>query len=93
MTKQELIHQISQQTGIDSTTSRSIVEAFFEVVKESLTKGESIYVRGFGTFQPKQRAAKVGRNIGQNTALSVAAHVVPFFKPSREFSDQIKHKK
>lgn len=90
MTKQDVFYQISEKTGLDSLTSRIVVEAFFEVVKESLTAGEPIYIRTFGSFQVKQRASKVGRNISQNTAITIAAHVVPSFKPSPEFISQVR---
>ncbi|WP_020605865.1 HU family DNA-binding protein [Spirosoma spitsbergense] len=90
MTKQDVINQVSERTGLDSLTSRSIIESFFEVVKESLTEGEPIYIRTFGSFILKRRAPKVGRNINQNTAVTIAAHVVPSFKPSRDFTDQVR---
>ncbi len=90
MTKQDVFHQISEKTGLDSLTSRIVVEAFFEVVKESLTAGEPIYIRTFGSFQVKQRPSKVGRNISQNTAVKIEAHAVPSFKPSAEFLDQVR---
>ena len=90
MTKQDVIQQISQRTGQDPPTSRAVIESFFEVVKQQLAAGESIYVRGFGSFVPKQRAAKVARNISQQTAHMVEAQVVPVFKPSAEFKEQVR---
>jgi DNA-binding protein HU-beta len=90
MTKQDVINQVSERTGLDSLTSRSIIESFFEVVKDALIEGEPIYVRTFGSFILKERAQKVGRNISQNTAVTIAAHRVPAFKPSRDFTDQVR---
>lgn len=90
MTKQDVINQVSEKTGLDSLTSRSVIESFFEVVKDALTEGEPIYIRTFGSFIPKQRAAKIARNISQNTAVRIAAHVIPSFKASREFADQVR---
>lgn len=90
MTKQDVIDQISEQTGLDPLTTRSIIESFFEVVKEALIEGKPIYIRTFGSFILKQRAAKVGRNIPQNTAVTVAAHVIPFFKPGADFINQVR---
>ena len=71
-------------------TSRSIIESFFEVVKDALTEGEPIYIRTFGSFIVKQRASKVARNISQNTAVRVAAHVIPSFKASQAFANQVR---
>lgn len=90
MTKQDVINQVSEKTGLDMITSRSIIESFFEVVKDALTEGEPIYVRTFGSFILKKRAAKIARNISQNTAVKIAAHVVPYFNPSSEFTEQVR---
>lgn len=90
MTKQEVIRRISEQTGIDPEISRSVVESFFEVVKTAVSQGETIYVRQFGSFGPKQRPQKVARRIKDNTAITVAAHTIPYFKPSADFRDQVR---
>lgn len=90
MTKQDVIERICQRTGQDPLTSRSVLEAFFGVVKQELSAGESIYVRGFGSFAPVQRGAKVGRNISQKTSHPIAAHILPVFKPSAEFKEQVR---
>jgi DNA-binding protein HU-beta len=90
MTKQDVINQVSQQTGLDPLTSRSVIESFFEVIKDALIAGKPIYIRTFGSFIVKQRAAKLARNISQNTAVRIAAHVSPSFKASREFADQVR---
>lgn len=90
MTKQNVIDQICQRTGQDFLTSRTVVESFFEVVKHQLAAGESIYVRGFGIFVPVQRAPKMARNIKQNTSHPIEAHVLPVFKPSAEFKEQVR---
>jgi DNA-binding protein HU-beta len=90
MTKQDVITQVSEKTGLDMLTSRSVIESFFGVVKDALTEGEPIYVRTFGSFILKKRAAKIARNISQNTAVKIAAHVVPYFNPSREFTEQVR---
>lgn len=90
MTKQDVIKQVSERTGLDPLTSRLVLESFFEVVKEGLTNGKPTHVRTFGSFILKQRAAKIGRDISQNTAVKIAAHVIPCFKPSREFADQVR---
>lgn len=90
MTKQDVVRQVTARTGGDPPTSRLIIESFFKIVKSALTEGEPVYVRKFGSFMLKRRAAKVGRNIHQNTAMTLAAHMIPLFKPSAEFADQIR---
>lgn len=90
MTKQDVINQVSEKTGLDQLISRSVVESFFEVVKDALTEGEPIYIRTFGSFIVKRRASKIARNINQNVAVKIAAHVIPSFKPSPEFKEQVR---
>ncbi len=93
MTKRDVFNRVAKQTGLDPETSRFIIEAFFEVVKDSLIEGQPIYVRTFGGFILKARAGKTARNIKANTALLVAPHVIPFFKPSPGFVDQVRRQK
>lgn len=91
MTKAEIIAEIANQTGIDKGDVTATVEAFFKVVKNKMAEGENIYVRGFGSFINKRRAAKIGRNISKNTAIVIAEHYVPSFKPSKTFADKVKN--
>ena len=90
MTKAEVITKISEKTGIQKDDVTQAVEAFFKVVKDSMADGENIYVRGFGSFIVKQRAAKIGRNIKSNTAINIPAHQIPAFKPAKEFVEAVK---
>ena len=85
MTKAEVVNKIAKNTGIDKATSLKIVESFMEIVKDSLSGGKNIYLRGFGSFIIKQRAEKTARNISKNTTIIIPAHVIPAFKPSRSF--------
>ncbi len=93
MTKQDVISEIAEKTGIDKADVQVSVEAFFSVVKNSMAAGESIYVRGFGSFVNKKRARKIARNISKNTAIVIEEHYVPSFKPSKIFMDKIKASK
>ncbi len=85
MTKQEIVSEISAKTGIEKTAAMAVVDGFMESVKRALENGENVYLRGFGTFQIKQRAEKTARNITKNTTIIIPAHKVPAFKPSPEF--------
>ena len=90
VTKADLIAAVADQTGIEKAHVSETVEAFFTVVKDSLAKGENIYVRGFGSFVNKKRAKKVARNISKNTAIVIDEHYVPSFKPAKVFVEQVK---
>ncbi len=93
MTKAEVISEIADKTGIEKTDVAATVEAFFKVVKDSMSNGNNIYVRGFGSFVNKKRAKKVARNISKNTAIIIDEHFIPSFKPSKTFVQKIKNSK
>ena len=67
-----------------------------DTVKQSLEKGDNVYLREFGTFAIKSKAAKKARNIVKSndgyitTTINIPAHVVPSFKPSKKFIDRVK---
>lgn len=90
MTKADVVSQVSENTGIEKVTVQKAVEAFMETVKASLTEGNNVYLRGFGSFIVKNRAAKTARNISKNTTIIVPAHNIPAFKPANEFVVPVK---
>jgi DNA-binding protein HU-beta len=79
MTKADIVNEIAKETGIDKLTVLKTVEAFMDNVKGSLSKGDNVYLRGFGSFIVKQRAQKTARNISKNTTIIIPAHNIPSF--------------
>ena len=90
MTKAEIVKEVSKSTGIEATTVMAIVEGFMEAVKGSLAKNNNVYLRAFGTFEVKTRAAKTARNITKNITLVIPEHKVPTFKPCPDFKNLVK---
>ena len=90
MTKAEIVAEIAQETGIEKVAIQATVEKFMESIKKSLSKGENVYLRGFGSFIIKKRAEKTGRNISKNTTILIPAHNIPAFKPSKTFVGEVK---
>jgi DNA-binding protein HU-beta len=90
MTKAELVSKISVNLGLEKNEVLATIENFMEEVKNSLSEGENVYLRGFGSFIVKKRAEKTGRNISKNTTIKIPAHSVPAFKPARVFVDDVK---
>ena len=90
MTKADIVNQISKSTGVDKTSVLSTVEAFMEIVKDSLSKEENVYLRGFGSFIVKKRAEKTARNISKNTTVIIPACNVSAFKASKDFVNGLK---
>ena len=92
MTKADIVNEISKNTGIEKITVQKTVEAFMEVVKDSLTKEKNVYLRGFGSFIVKKRAKKTARNISKNTTIIIPEHFIPSFKPAKTFVSKVKDK-
>jgi len=90
MRKADLVNAISDKTGVPKVDVLVTLEEFFKAVKGSLSEGENVYVRGFGSFVIKKRAKKVGRNIKQNKAIEIPEHYIPSFKPAKIFTEQVK---
>ncbi|MEO6404521.1 MAG: HU family DNA-binding protein [Ferruginibacter sp.] len=90
MRKADLINRISDKTGIPKVDVLVTLETMFKEIKMTLAGGENLYVRGFGSFIIKKRAAKIGRNIKKNVAVSIPEHFIPAFKPAKEFVQEIK---
>ncbi|MBN2485030.1 MAG: integration host factor subunit beta [Bacteroidales bacterium] len=90
MTKADIVNEISKNTGIEKITVQKTVEAFMEVVKDSLTKEKNVYLRGFGSFIVKKRAKKTARNISKNTTIIIPEHSIPAFKPAKTFIGKVK---
>ena len=91
MTKADIINEITEQTGLQKREVSVVVEAFMETVKSSmLQKKENVYLRGFGSFIIKHRAAKTARDIGKDMTITIAAHDIPAFKPAKVFVDEMK---
>lgn len=90
MRKADLVTTIAEKTGVPKVDVLVTLEEFFKEVKESLSKGENVYIRGFGSFVIKKRAKKIGRHIKQNLAIEIPEHYIPAFKPAKIFIDQVK---
>jgi DNA-binding protein HU-beta len=92
MTKAELIAKISEETGLERNEVSRAVESMMEFIKSSLTNGQNVYLRGFGSFVVRERKQKTGRNISKNTTIIIPAHNIPSFKPAKVFVEQVKNK-
>ena len=92
MTKAELVNTISNKLGTEKNETQKVIEAFMQEIRTSMYNGDNVYLRGFGSFIIKTRAAKTGRNISKNTAIEIPDHNIPAFKPSKSFVEKVKAK-
>lgn len=92
MTKAEIVNNISNKLGLEKGETQKVVEHFMDEVKTAMESGENVYLRGFGSFIVKTRAAKTGRNISKGTSILIPEHNVPTFKPAKTFIESVKTK-
>ena len=90
MTKKDIIHKVSNKTGIDRDDVSLLFESVIQTIKDSMIEGRNIYIRGFGSFVNKKKSKKIARNISKNTAIIIEPHYYPTFKPSRNFGEKVK---
>ena len=80
---QELVLAIAKAGNIRKKDAEAFLNAFIEVVAETLAKGEKIEIRNFGTFYMKEKAKRIARNPRTGKEVKVSAKVSPAFKPGR----------
>ncbi|HQV01326.1 MAG: HU family DNA-binding protein [Bacteroidia bacterium] len=91
MTKSDLVNEIHERTGIEKTQIVATVEAWMKLIKNNLGEQKAVYLRGFGTFYAKKRAAKMGRVITRNEQVFIPEHHIPAFKPAKSFMSKVKN--
>jgi integration host factor subunit beta len=85
MTKAELIDKITQEyDDLTRIEIETMVNTIFQSIKEALTCGEKIEIRGFGSFRIRHRRMREGRNPKTGEVVSVPPKKVPFFKAGKE---------
>ncbi|MBQ5847098.1 MAG: HU family DNA-binding protein [Selenomonadaceae bacterium] len=89
MTKAELIANVAKKAELTQKDTEAAVNAFFSTVQASLAAGENVPVIGFGTFEVRERAARVGRNPQTGEEIQIAAAKVPAFKPGKALKDAV----
>ncbi|MBL7827730.1 MAG: integration host factor subunit beta [Saprospiraceae bacterium] len=90
MRKADLVNAISEKTGIAKVDVLVALEELFKEIKSTMTGGENVYIRGFGSFVIKRRAKKVGRNIKKGKSIEIPEHFIPSFKPAKVFVEDVK---
>lgn len=89
MNKSELIEAIAASADIPKAAAARALDAMVETVTDSLKKGESVSLVGFGTFAVKERAARTGRNPQTGQPIEISAAKVPSFKAGKALKDSV----
>lgn len=89
MNKTELIAAAAAQAGVSKKDAEAVVTAAFDAIVASLKEGEKVQIVGFGSFEVKARAERIGRNPATGKEIKIAASKVPAFKAGKAFKDAV----
>ncbi len=89
MNKKELISEVSDQASVSKAEGARCVDAFIDVIKNTLGKGEEVRIIGFGTFLTANRAASQGRNPRTGEVINIPACRVAKFKAGKELKNSV----
>ncbi len=89
MNKAELITSMAEKSKLTKKDAELLLKAFIESVEEALENGEKVQLVGFGTFETRNRAARIGRNPKTREEITIPESTVPVFKPGKEFKDKV----
>lgn len=90
MNKSNLIQNVAERIpNLAAKDVEIIVNTIFDSMTDSLSKGRRIEIRGFGSFEVRQRAPRQGRNPKTGQKVQVASRRVPFFKVGKELKEKI----
>ena len=84
LTKAQLADLLFEHIGLNKRESKDMIDAFFDLIAQSLVDGDDVKLTGFGNFQIRTKAPRPGRNPRTGATVKVEAKKVPFFKPGKE---------
>ena len=93
MTKLDLIKEIENETGISRDKVSAVVEVFMETTKKAVADGDTVWLRGFGSFGSKLQRAKLGQDIRKGTPVNIPERLKPYFLPSKTFINDVRRNK
>ena len=90
MNKEELVKEIAKSAKLSQKDAGEALEATMTTIQTAVSKGQKVTLVGFGTFEPRKRAARTGRNPQTGAAIKIAAKTVPAFSAGKKFKDAVK---
>lgn len=89
MNKEEMVNALAQKTGYTKKDSEIVLDAVFQIISDTLASGRKVQVVGFGTFEVKERAPRMGRNPKANMPVPIPAKRVPYFTPGKVLKSRV----
>ena len=79
MNKAELINAVAEKADVSKKDAEAVISATLETITAALKEGDKVQLVGFGSFEVKKRAARMGRNPKTKESIEIPASVVPVF--------------
>lgn len=89
MTKDDMIRAVYKDTGVIQAITSTVIDSVLDNIGRALAHGEKVQFTGFGTFEPKKRAARIGRNPHTREAVPIPARIIPSFKPGKRLMENV----
>ena len=89
MNKSDLINAMKDESALSRKDAEHVVETFFDTITDTITTGERVEIRGFGSFTVKKYKPYVGRNPKTGVQIEVPPKKLPFFKVGKELKDMV----
>ncbi len=92
MNTTDLVDAIAKETGMTKVDSKNVLYGIFDIISQTLKKGDEVRVSGFGTFVGKKQEARQGRNPQTGATIQIAASIQAKFRPAKELKDTLNQK-
>lgn len=89
MIKEDVVAKVSRETGYSRQVVTNVIETTLANITFALSKGDKVQFSGFGTFEPKKRAARTGRNPHTKEAVPIPARILPVFTAGKYLKDAV----
>ena len=89
MNKKELIEAIAERTEFTKKDTEAFLQAFVDVIEDAVAEGKKVQLVGFGSFEPRERAEREGRNPKTREVIKIPSSTVPVFKAGKEFKEKV----
>lgn len=92
MNKEELVQEISKKANVTQKEATEVLSSLVDTIQKTVAKGKKVTLVGFGTFEPRKRAARTGRNPQTGKELKIPAKTVPAFSAGKKFKTVVNGK-
>ena len=89
MNKASLVEKVQAEYDLTKAQAEQLIEDLFDSIVKEVASGEAVSIAGFGIFEAKKRAARMGRNPKTGEAIQIKASINPKFRPAKAFKDAV----